>query len=251
MLDYDGTLSPIVSSPDQAFVPTEVEEVIRSIADLPETKVCVISGRSLKDLSARIPVPGIALVGNHGMEAEGLDLDVPSETSAGREALSDLAREVTARVGGIPGAVVEDKGLTISLHYRNASKKDVPRIKRAFWEGALKHPEIKVAQGRKVLEARPRGGRDKGQVTAAILDREAGAHPGLMALYAGDDTTDEHAFRSLRGRAVTVKVEGEFRGLPTQAQLRVEGPSSLYRGLAELLSERRAWMTTSIPERRV
>ena len=69
-LDYDGTLTPIVSRPEMALCPSEVKRHLKQLRDLPGVFLAIISGRSLDDLRAKVGVPGIIYVGNHGLEIE-------------------------------------------------------------------------------------------------------------------------------------------------------------------------------------
>ena len=69
-LDYDGTLTPIVSTPDLALCPSEVKATLVKLRDLPKVSLAIISGRSLEDIREKVGIPGIIYVGNHGLEIE-------------------------------------------------------------------------------------------------------------------------------------------------------------------------------------
>ena len=69
-LDYDGTLTPIVSRPELAICPPEIKRVLEKLRDLPKVYLAIISGRSLEDLRGKVGVPGIIYIGNHGLEIE-------------------------------------------------------------------------------------------------------------------------------------------------------------------------------------
>ena len=117
--DYDGTLTPIAGRPDQAVLSPEVREKLSVLAEKPAFSVGIISGRSLAELKSMVGIDGIYYGGNHGLEIEGPGLNYTNPAAeASREMVRELARQLSEGLGGIEGVFIEDKGLSLSLHYR-------------------------------------------------------------------------------------------------------------------------------------
>lgn len=196
LLDYDGTLAPIVDDPAAAVPHPEVPGLLSRLAALHPVRV--ITGRGLEDLAPLLPVP-VEAVGLHGAQRGRLG-DEPRLHMPGA-ALAAL-RSLRTSVPALDGVRVEDKGPSFALHYRGAADPDaVVRALRDWLEDA---PEtLHPVWGKMVLELRP-AGVDKGRVVRDLAARHADRTP----VYLGDDTTDEDAFRALAddARAVTVKV---------------------------------------------
>jgi trehalose 6-phosphate phosphatase len=220
ILDVDGTLAPIVARPELAEVPGSTRAELSRLVGLYLLVACV-SGRSGAEAQQLVGVDGIRYVGNHGLE-----LDPRAEDFAGR--IASFRESV--------GRHVEDKGLTLSYHFREArneaeARKELEAVaQRARDEGLI------ARWGRKVLEIRPEIGADKGTAVRALLD-ESGATRGL---YAGDDTTDLDAFNGLATSnleyfaRIAVASDEAPRELLEAADLVVGGPGELATLLARL-----------------
>lgn len=201
LFDYDGTLTPIVSRPEEALLSPEVREKIYALAQKPTSSVGIISGRSMSELKSMVAVEGIYYAGNHGLEIEGPGLKFvskPAETA--RATIKDIARQLSAALESIDGVIVEDKGLSLSVHYRLVKKGDENIVAATFKQitaPLANEGKIKVTSGKKVLEVRPPIDWHKGKAVEAIT-REIKALlklESVLTLYLGDDTTDEDAFR--------------------------------------------------------
>jgi trehalose 6-phosphate phosphatase len=199
--DYDGTLTPIVSRPEEAILSPEVREKLYTLAQKPTASVGIISGRSMSELKSMVAVEGIYYAGNHGLEIEGPGLKFVSEPAeVARATMKDLARQLSAALDGIAGVIVEDKGLSLSVHYRMVKRGDENIVADTFKKitvPLLNEGKIKITSGKKVMEVRPPIDWHKGKAVEAII-REIKALlklESVLALYLGDDTTDEDAFR--------------------------------------------------------
>lgn len=234
-LDYDGTIAPIVPHPGSARLGEGMHAALAACAARPDTEVAIVSGRALADVRGRIDVPGLYFAGNHGLEIEGPGLepfqhpDLPHFVQRSLEVAKAL-REVLE-----PGAWVEEKGASLTLHYRQVD----PVHRAALAERA--HEVIRDAgfQARDALlavEARPPIGWDKGRAVLHLLRARHGPawSEHLRVVYIGDDDTDEDAFRVLLGLGVTFCVGRADR--PTLASRRlpnVEAVETLLRWLAD------------------
>ncbi|HEX8317915.1 trehalose-phosphatase [Longimicrobium sp.] len=198
LLDFDGTLAPIVARPEMAAMPERTRRALDSLMALPGVEVAVVSGRGLADVRERAAIPGIAYAGNHGMEIEGAGLHrIHPEAAAARPELEVVAREIGYVLGAIDGAFVEDKGLTLSIHYRQAADHEA-EVRNAVYGAADGRSGLHVTEGKMVLEVRPRVEWDKGRAVLFLLDQMCPPE-GAPVLYLGDDRTDEDAFRALEG----------------------------------------------------
>jgi trehalose 6-phosphate phosphatase len=222
VLDVDGTLAPIVSRPEEAAVPDGTRAELERLADRYQL-LAFVSGRIGEDARRMVGVAKAAYVGVHGLELE-------PEAERWRPQLRELA------AAAWDWGDVEDKGLTVSFHYRNALDED-DAVERAHELADLARSAGLVPRfGRKVLEVRPPVEADKGTAVRHLL-AEAGVS---RALFAGDDTTDLDAFRGLReaGLEVAVCVAVASREGPPEleqaADLVVEGPSGVLALLHQL-----------------
>ena len=211
-LDYDGTLTPIAESPDKAVIPAKTMEILKGLSKNPRCRVAVISGRALKDIKNKIGLEGIIYAGNHGLEIESPKIKFRAPVPvAYKAALKKIRAILKKKLSEIKGAVVEDKGITLSVHYRLVDAKDVWLVKTIFHE-VLAHyivsDKVKIRAGKKVLEIRPPMEWDKGKIVLWLLARLKfilGEEP-CIPIYIGDDITDEDAFKALKGRGLTVFV---------------------------------------------
>jgi trehalose 6-phosphate phosphatase len=200
LLDFDGTLAPIVARPELAEIPAGTRAALAALMEAPGVQVAVVSGRGLADVRERAAIPGIAYAGNHGMEIEGAGLHrIHPEAAAARPVLEAVAAALEPAVSAVPGAFVEDKGLTLSVHFRLADTAREAEVREAVHAAADGRPELRVTEGKKVLEVRPRVEWDKGRAVLFLLEHMRPPE-GAPVLYLGDDRTDEDAFRALAGR---------------------------------------------------
>ena len=217
-LDVDGTLAPIAPRPEEARVPNEAREEVARLAERYALVACV-SGRTGEDARRMVGVESVRYVGAHGLE-------LAPDADRWRDEIHAFAATVDWPV--------EDKGLTVSFHYRLAEDEDAALeyldevAERARAAGLI--PRF----GRKVLEIRPPVHADKGTAVEQMLD-EAGLR---RALYAGDDSTDADAFRALDALEVGVRVAVSSDEAPSEltrlADLLVDSPADLLALLSRL-----------------
>ncbi len=207
-LDYDGTLTPIVERPELAVLAPPVREVLGALARSPGIRVAIVSGRSLADVRAKIGLPGLIYAGNHGLEIEGpgLSFQLP-EAAVLRDELRTLCALLSDRLTRMTGVEVENKGLTASVHFRRSAPDPEPEILDVVEATLTPAPgRFLLRPGKKVFEIRPRVNWHKGAAVLWIAERAR--HGSSLAIYIGDDATDEDAFLALRN-GITIKV-GDF-----------------------------------------
>lgn len=185
VFDFDGTLAPIVARPDAAQMRARTRALLASVARL--YPCAIITGRSIADISPRLRGVGLScMVGNHGGEWEGA-------TPRNRHIRAKV-REWRARLGeqlaGCEGVVIEDKGLSLAIHYRQAQDQHAARS--AIRSAVTSLHAAKLVGGKCVANVVPANAPHKGTALRQI-QRMFSAE---SAIYVGDDETDELAFPS-------------------------------------------------------
>jgi trehalose-phosphatase len=234
-LDFDGTLTPIVEHPARAVLPPETAEVLLALASHENTTVAIISGRALGDLQALVGIKNLIYAGNHGLEIAGPRFSfVEAAAADARPALQALGQELAKRLQPLAGAFVEDKNLTLTVHFRQVASEDWEEFRRIVHAvlASSSHPFVLTA-GQKSYELRPRVYWNKGNAMAWLQERLD--RPDALVIYAGDDATDEDAFTALPDQ-ITVKVGS---GGETAAHFHVDGPAEVL----EFLS----WLARRLP----
>ncbi|MBI4227562.1 MAG: trehalose-phosphatase [Candidatus Omnitrophica bacterium] len=242
-LDYDGTLTPIADHPSRARLSASLRRLLERLARRADIHVALISGRRLSDLKRMTGVPGLCYIGNHGLELESPACRyVNPGAQAARPLLRQIARRLRAAVRPIPGAWVEDKGLTLSLHYRAVLPQKALLVRNGFYEVLepyLVQRRVHVTTGKQVLEVRPPVRWTKGTIVEWLLARclASAGEASVIPIYVGDDDTDEEAFAALQDDGITVAV-GPSTPL-TRARYTVNTPADVRRLLQQLLEARR------------
>ncbi len=212
--DFDGTLVPIVERPESAVMDNSTRGLLEALVAQQRFTVGIISGRALSDLKEKVDISGLIYAGNHGFEIEGPDINF----------VNPLADEITPflrvirgilnmALGTIKGVLIEDKGITLSVHYRMADEEKTGEIKNILeksMKGPLSAGYVKITSGKKVFEVRPAVNWDKGKAIRLLMKRfgKGGRFSGLLPIYLGDDLTDEDGFRVIEkyGMGITIHV---------------------------------------------
>jgi trehalose 6-phosphate phosphatase len=229
-LDVDGTLAPLVRHPQIARTPWRTRSLLQRLRRS-GAKVVLVSGRAARDAYRVVGHELDGILGNHG--AELLKGRRIRRWIAGDSARIDAAAEAIAdQLAPWPGVRLESKGHSVSLHHR-LSLEERHQLMRMV-RRALRGGEIVAMPGRQVIDIRAQGA-DKGTAVLRWLEREErGKVPLSDVVYAGDDTTDEDAFRALGPRAVTIAVGRRPKG----AHFRTSTPVSLAHWLERLKQAR-------------
>lgn len=236
-LDIDGTIAPIAPTPRQATVPPATRRTLERLTQLPNVHVAFVTGRAAADGRQLVAVPNSWTIGNHGVELvdpQGALRVNPAAESYG-PTVARAVQLLREQVGAYRGVLVEDKTWTVSVHVRLADADVVPNVERDVLAIGTELG-LRELHGKMIFELRPPIEIHKG---VALLDLAAtlgvfrgDALTGSL-LYAGDDRTDEDAFRVLPpppARAVTVHV-GSIElsdGERTIAELVVADPVAVH-----------------------
>jgi trehalose 6-phosphate phosphatase len=240
-LDYDGTLTPIVSRPEDAILSETMRSVLRRLAEL--CTVAIVSGRDLPDVQRLVDIDAVFYAGSHGFDIAGpKGLGLRSEQ--GREFLPILdqaEQELHDLLDSFNGVVVERKRFSLATHYRLADDRTIAAVGQAVKQVAARHPELRERHGKKVIELQPDIEWDKGKAVIRLLEVVTAKPHEVVPLYIGDDLTDEDAFHVLKNRGVGIAV-GENPN-PTAARYFLQSPDEVRQFLTALVSSTLAGAT--------
>jgi trehalose 6-phosphate phosphatase len=217
LTDIDGTLAPIVPTPDMSEVSEELKDLLRRLSER-YLLVAGISGRKTEDGFDLIGLDDIVYFCNHGFEIlrDG-EVEVIPEALPYQEKIQELER--LAREELVPqGAFVEEKGITASIHFRNVPP-DVGERCVEFVEREGERLGLRVTVGRGVVEARPPIRADKGTAVSTLVEE----YRPRKAMFIGDDTTDLDAFRELE----KLREEGTLQDILRIGVASEEGPPEI------------------------
>lgn len=201
-LDVDGTLLDFAPHPDAVRVPARLPGILRALQRRLEGALALISGRPLATLDALLDPLRLPAAGLHGLELRNGSSATPAPAAS--PALGQVLAAARALAAQRPGTVVEDKGSSIGLHWRNAPQHE-PALRR-FAEAALERlPGYRLQPGNQLVELRP-AGPDKGDAIIALA--EAPPFQGRHPVFVGDDLTDEHGFAAINARGGTSVLVG-------------------------------------------
>ncbi len=192
--DFDGTLSPIVREPSAARMRASTRALLVKVAK--KYPCAIISGRSRQDVSARLEgVPLVATVGNHGLEPSAEEDALAKHSERWKRSLSESLADLS-------GIEIEDKGLSIAIHYRKSRARRLARERIAQAIASLEGSP-RIIAGKLVVNLLPDSALHKG---TALQDLRARMHADT-AIYVGDDVTDEDVFSlDEPGRLLSIRV---------------------------------------------
>ena len=198
--------------PQDATLSMESRELLKTLSKSDRCELVIISGRGLSDIKQLVGLKNVTYVGNHGMEIEGPNLSFRHSVLTGyRNDLKQISTIIRQALAGTDGIIIEDKGYSMSLHYRLVDPKTIPLVKGSFEKvvsAYVQKGRIAVREGKMVLEVRPPLDWDKGKATLWLLEKKYTARQleTILPVYIGDDLTDEDAFVLLKDRGLTIFV---------------------------------------------
>jgi trehalose-phosphatase len=203
-LDYDGTVTPIVSRPEDAWLSESMRQTLRSLTA--RVPVAILSGRDLDDVRGRVLVDGVVYAGSHGFDIAGAGGLRRELGAAYLPVLDEAETELREALDEIPGAQLERKHFSVAAHYRNVNENDAFRVAVAVEAVAAKHRELRRTEGKKVYELLPDIDWDKGKAVLWLLETLELERGNAFPIFIGDDRTDENAFRALTNRGAGILV---------------------------------------------
>jgi trehalose 6-phosphate phosphatase len=229
-LDVDGTLVEIEREPGAVHVPERLCRILAALQEAGGGALALVSGRSLEQLDRLFSPLRLNAAGLHGLERRNFATGVvrsepdPAVFAPARARLEHFAREHA-------GVLLEDKGLTLALHYRKAPEVETEAKALAQAVAAASDGALVLLEGKKVLELKPPGS-DKGMAIAAFMDEPP--FRGRRSVFAGDDVTDEAGFATInRLGGISIRIGADSR--PTAALYGHRDVSSMQDWLQGLL----------------
>ena len=210
MLDFDGTLAAIRRDPDKAHLSAGTVRTLKAAARTTGIDLAIISGRSLKDIRKRTGIKGITYAGNHGLEIQGPGIKFSAPGTAEiKKTMSSIAKELRKESRKIKGTIIENKGLTVSVHFRMVKRSqagDVEEVLKKVTTPYVSKKEIMVTSGKKIWEVRPPVKWDKGKTALFLIEKKRKTTKKILPVYLGDDRTDEDAFKAIGKGGICVFV---------------------------------------------
>jgi len=198
-LDFDGTLAWIADKPSHASLPAETRRTLECLAANPEIRISIISARDYASLRRLVDIPGIRCLGLYGWQnGVGVRLSPLMQRT-----LAEARSQAQEGIAGIAGVWIEDKELTFAIHFRGAGR-DAVRNARSIVNHVIGNSGgvLRVMRGKKAWDVLPSIVLGKG----AAVDRELAADPAALAVYVGDDVSDESGFHAVEGRGISIHV---------------------------------------------
>lgn len=230
-IDYDGTLTPIVSRPEEAWLSESMRQTLRTLAA--RLPVAILTGRDLDDVRGRVHVDGIVYAGSHGFDIAGAG-GLRRELGAAFLPVLDTAEaELREALDDIAGAQLERKHFSVAAHYRNVNESDASGVAQAVDAVARKHRELRKINGKKVYELLPDIDWNKGRAVLWLLETLELEGGEAFPIFIGDDRTDEDAFSALKERGAGILVSEQPQ--VTAANYWLRNPEDVERFLQELI----------------
>jgi len=228
-LDFDGTLVEISATPDGVSVSPALAPLLTAARDRTSGALALVTGRPLEEIDRFLAPFQAAAAAQHGGQRR--RPDGSRDDHSGDPALVDAARALHRFAAAHPGTLVEEKGLTLTLHYRGAP--DIqPQAERMMTRIAEDlGPDFKLLFGKMVLEVKP-ATVDKGRAIEAFLSEPP--FRGRRPVMIGDDRTDEDGFRAVEAvGGISIRV-GDPDGWESCARYRLEDPDVVHGWLEKL-----------------
>jgi trehalose 6-phosphate phosphatase len=232
--DYDGTLTPIVTRPEDATLPEAMRGLLRRLAAV--VTVGIVSGRDLDDVRRMVALDELYYAGSHGFDVIGPGgLRMQHEEARRRLPQLDAAEAMLREhLSSMDGVWVERKGFAVAVHYREAGTSDATAVEAAVDNVVNRREGLRKRGGKKIFELQPDVPWDKGKAVCWLLEQLDLAGPGVLPVYVGDDETDEDAFAALSGRGLGIRIGPSDE--PTRADVHLRDPDELQHFVRALLA---------------
>ena len=238
-LDYDGVLTPIVDRPEDAVMSERMRATVRDLAA--RCPVCVVSGRDRRVVQQLMGVDDLVVAGSHGFDIwSPRQGTIAHDAATGHEQLiATVTERLRSDVRSIRGVTVEPKHASVAVHFRLTAPEDHDRVASVVRALLAEYSDqLKVTPGKMVYELQPKIDWDKGKAVVYLLGVLGLDTDDVVALYLGDDITDEDAFRALGGRGIGIIVghpdDAEVADRPTAADFALSSTDEVERFLTTL-----------------
>lgn len=225
-LDFDGTISEIVSHPDDASLVPGVKEVLFTCSR--SLKVAIISGRDRMDVKTRVGIDDIFYAGNHGQDISGPGCFHYTYDTADQylPSLEKFNLSIESLLLGIEGLIIERKKYCTAIHFRMTNPDAERTIRDKVQSTMMTFPELRVREGKKVLEVLPDIEWGKDQAVLKLVEVLNLDLKKIIPIFIGDDTTDEEAFVGLKDKGLCIRVANDTN-LNTHAHYYLSDPNEV------------------------
>ncbi|HEU4747540.1 MAG TPA: trehalose-phosphatase [Gemmatimonadaceae bacterium] len=201
--DIDGTLADLAPTPSEVRLEHDLHQLIRDLYRSSGGALALISGRSIDSVDSIFGGPHFPVAGHHGLERRSAAGKI-SRHDATSEKLEIARARLSAIVVRHRGLTLEDKGLSLALHYRAAPA--LASFAHRTMRAVHSHmgPEYAILTGKRIIELKP-SGKDKGEAVLEFMEEQP--FRGRTPVFVGDDLTDEHGFaavNALGGHSIKV-----------------------------------------------
>jgi trehalose-phosphatase len=246
-LDFDGTIAPIVARPADAAMRPGIRACLDALCLIENVHVAVISGRAMPTLRSLVGMKSVHLAADHGLE---IDMVSPADSAWLHPDVAHLTaryasleRQLLDRFGHAVGVQIENKGASLTVHYRGVHDQVEARAAAVDAANIIRGAGFMARAAASALEAIATEMKwNKGCACMHILERLFGVswRGRVAVLYVGDDATDEDAFRALKciPGAVTCKVDGESSRTESAASYFLRGTEDVQTLLSAILLQR-------------
>ena len=224
-LDYDGTLVPIITNPNDSYLSQEIG---------------IISGRDLNDVKPRINLDGITYMGNHGFEI----IDSSNNSFQQNQWLNfvslfnQIEFELNSSLKHIDNIQIERKKYSISIHYRQLNNFDISKLEVIIDQNVSNYSSLKKINGKKIFEIVPNVNWNKGKALIFLLNKLNLKSNDIIPIYVGDDVTDETVFLSIRDIGIGIVVGDDDRLTFAKYSLKCHNDVKLFlKNLISILKE--------------
>ena len=212
-LDFDGTISRIVDKPSDAEIEPGIRNVLATLVARRDFTIAIVSGRALGDLRERARMSNVIYVGNQGLdiESDSVRFREPKAEALRRE-LRGLALQLKLALSDTDGLEIEDKGLTVAVHFRRVNEQLHDWVRRVTNNTVARSRSFRSQEGKLVLDVQPQIEWNRGRAIKWIASEIL--PPASLPIYIGDDVIDEDAFAAIP-EGITIKV-GEPKNTAAQ-----------------------------------
>ncbi len=229
-LDYDGTLVFFKEKPTDVTTPENVKNIIRQLIKNQKMTVIIVTGRPLQEIRKLLNIRGLSFIALHGLSIKAPNEPQYSWEQANqvRSLVKAIKNDMQEKLKDYEQAYLENKELTLALHYRLLPTKKARLLREAFITTVRtldKKKMLETMNGAKVLEARPKGW-NKGKAVELYMIRHE-KRKNILPIYIGDDITDEDAFRGLKKKGITIHVVNTSKR-KTAARYWVNNPDEVF-----------------------
>jgi alpha,alpha-trehalase len=206
--DFDGTLAPIGPDPDKVELQQNTKVQLKNLAE--DFPVAIVSGRDRADIESKIGIENLYYAGSHGFDISG-----PNNTShlhSEADRLVPLIEEIGAlfkeKMIEYEEVWVEQKKFAVAIHYRMADEDTVKKVHEEIRASMEDKDDLIWEEGKGMVEIKPAVDWHKGKAVLWLIEHLQMDTEKSLPLYLGDDTTDEDAFRALKGKGSSILVDG-------------------------------------------